>query len=333
MARRQEPFTLFDYPQQDNLDLKSCLLYKQLRTWAKAYYQGMDPRDACYVASMNKLYRIWLEDILRAQDAERNAPAIQYATDKAIEEAYETLYDLKDEQCMGEYLVMARETFNTLNRAACTLALTSPAKARCTASRLWLKGPGMQETVTTSGDLDLPRRRRAPGLRSPLWQSMTAKDLMAKDSKQTVDQPSKLTSSRTCVGVKAMEQPCVESMATCTSTQSLLKIVLTPPDSPLRSTSPTRSPVQFQSIITTPPSPPRTPNSLVSKSNGKGTDPPEDIPAIEIVTSYEHAAMGMAHDAIQRIPRATGKMNGESEFHSLQAPGAARKHNTRRSSF
>nr|OQO30894.1 hypothetical protein B0A51_03177 [Rachicladosporium sp. CCFEE 5018] len=313
MARKQEPFTLFDYPQQDNPDLKSCLLYKQLRTWAKAYYQGMDPRDACYVASMNQLYRTWVEDILRAQDAERNAPAIQYATDKAMEEASETLYDLKDEQCVGEYLVMAREKFNTLNRAACTLALTSPAKARCTASRLWLKGPGLQETVTTSKDLDLPRRRRAPALRSSLSQSTTTEDLEAEDSKRSVEQPRKLTSSETCVGVNAVEQPCPNSMTTCAPRQPLQKNDLTPPDSPLRSTSPTHLLVHSQSITLTPPSLPSTPSPLRLERDGTRARPPEELPAIKLTTGFEHPAMERSDNTIQRMPRAADALEGDSE--------------------
>nr|OQO31303.1 hypothetical protein B0A51_03281 [Rachicladosporium sp. CCFEE 5018] len=333
MARRQEPFTLFDYPQQDNPDLKSCLLYKQLRTWAKAYYQGMDPRDACYVASMNQLYRDWVEDILRAQDAERNAPAIQYATDKAMEEADETLYDLKDEQSIGEYLVMAREKFNTLNRAACTLALTSPAKARCTASRLWLKGPGLQETVTTSGDLDLPRRRRVPALRSPLSQSTTTEDLEIEDSKRLVEQQGKIASPALDVAFKAVDTSYLAEKTTCMPIPPVPKIFLTPPDSPLRSTSPTHSPVLYQSIPVTPPSPPSTPGPPALESDGTGARPPENIPGIKVTTSYEHPAMGMANDTTYIVPRIADALKGGPDSYKLTPPAITRSHNIRRSSF
>ncbi|OQN96412.1 hypothetical protein B0A48_17664 [Cryoendolithus antarcticus] len=333
MAQRQGPFTLFDYPQQDDPDLKSCLLYKQLRTWAKAYYQGMDPRDACYVASMNKLYRTWVEDILRAQDAERNGPAIKYAIDKAMEVAHETLYDLKDEQCIGEYLVMAREKFNALNRAACTFALTSPAEARCTASRLWLKGPGMQETVMTSRDLDLPRRRRAPALRSSLSHSKTREDLEAENSKQAAEQPGKAASRDLDLTVKVTDTFCLAGKLACTPLSPVPKIVLTPPDSPLRSTSPTHSPVHYQAITVTPPSPPSTPSPLARESDGTRTYPPGSIHALERATSNERSAMELVSDAMQRIPRAAKEPNGGPDRHIFKTAGAPRLHKTRRSSF
>ncbi|KAK6442478.1 hypothetical protein LTR95_001272 [Oleoguttula sp. CCFEE 5521] len=223
---------------------------------------------------MNQLYRTWVEDILRAQDAERNAPAIQYATDKAMEEANEALYDRKDEQCIGEYLVLARKKFNTLNRAACTLALTSPAKARCTASRLWLKGPGLQETVTTSGDLDLPRRRIAPALRTSLSQSTTIEDLKAEDSKRTVEQLERTLSLGIDVTFKVVDTSCLAEKTICTPIPPVPKVFLTPPDSSLRSTSPTHSPAHYQAITVTPPSPPSTPSPLTRESDGTRTYPP-----------------------------------------------------------